>query len=131
MARKLLEREFLLPGAALDLEARELARILNFSRSEVSWYAQQEAFLALPAGQSSVGREALVDLPVLSKFDVQAHFDDLIPRRVPRGHEAVTIASSSGTTGKPTRVAFSLPAAGMFGFHLQRQMRWFRVDPSW
>lgn len=131
MANRLLEREFLLPGAALDLEGRELARLLNFARDQVRWYRQQEAFSKLPGNMPVMAREWLTGLPVLTKFDVQEHYHELLPERVPAGHKAVVVASSSGTTGKPTRVAFSLPAAGMFGFHLQRQMRWFRVDPSW
>ena len=131
IASRLLEREFLLPGEAMDLEARELARILNFARTEVPWYGAREEWSKLPAGRKALGREVLLELPVLSKLDVQNHFDDLVPRRYPRGHEPFTVNSSSGTTGRPTKVAFSRLAIGIFGFYLQRHMRWFRVNPGW
>ncbi|MGB7451900.1 MAG: hypothetical protein WBM36_07225, partial [Lysobacterales bacterium] len=87
IVNRLLEREFLLPGEAIDLEAWELARILNFARAEVPWYGAQEEWSKLPVGKRALGREVLLDLPVLSKFDVQSHFDDLVPRSFPRGHE--------------------------------------------
>jgi phenylacetate-CoA ligase len=128
---RLLEREFLLPKIAGYLEEQELARILNFARDEVPWYGTQEAWSKLPVGKRVLGREVLLDLPVTSKFDVQNHNDDLLARRFPKGHEPYAVTSSSGTTGKPTKVIFSRPVAGMFGFFLQRQMRWFRVNPAW
>ena len=131
IANRLLEREFLLPGQAIDLETWELARILNFARTEVPWYVAQQEWSKLPVGKKALGREVLLELPVLSKFDVQNHFDDLVPRSYPRGHEPFKFNSSSGTTGKPTKVVFSRLAIGMFGFHLQRHMRWFRVNPAW
>ena len=128
---RLLEREFLPPGAALDTEAWELARMLNFARSEVPWYRAQEEWLRLPVGRVAIGREFLPELPVLTKFDVQSHVGDLVPRRYPKDHGPFSVSSSSGTTGRPTRVAFSKMAAIIFGFYLQRQMRWFRVNPTW
>ena len=131
IVNRLLEREFLLPGEAIDLEAWELARILNFARTEVPWYGAQEEWSKLPVGRRALGREVLLELPVLSKLDVQSHFDDLVPRRYPRGHEPFAVYSSSGTTGKPTKVVFSRLAARIFGFYLQRHMRWFRVNPAW
>ncbi len=131
MVNRLIEREFLLPMIANNLEEQELARLLNFARTEVPWYRAQEEWSKLPAGKKQLGREVLLELPVLSKFDVQSHFDDLLARRYPRGHEPFVVNSSSGTTGRPTKVVFSRPAAGMFGFYLQRHMRWFRVNPAW
>lgn len=131
VVNRLLEREFLASRVAYDLETQELAQILNFARTEVPWYRAQEEWSKLPVGKKALGREVLLGLPVLSKLDVQSHFNDLMARRVPTGFETCTVASSSGTTGKPTQVAFSRPPASMFGLFLQRQMRWFRVNPAW
>lgn len=131
VVNRLLEREFLPPGQVLDLEARELGFVLNFARKEVPYYRKQEQWQKLPTGKSALGREYLLELPVLSKFDVQENFDSLRAERTPPGHEPFKVVSSSGTTGKPTSVMFCVPALAIFGFYLQRQMRWFRVDPSW
>jgi phenylacetate-coenzyme A ligase PaaK-like adenylate-forming protein len=131
VANRLLEREFLLPKIASDVEAQELARILNFARIEVPWYSALEEWSKLPVGKRELGREVLLGLPVLSNFDVQDHFDDLVVRHFPKGHQPCAVASSSGTTGKPTKVAFSRPAGAIFGYFLQRHMRWFRVNPAW
>lgn len=128
---RLIEREFLAPKEAHDLENQELTKVLNFARSEVPWYQTQKQWSKLPRGKMDLGREALLDLPVLSKFEVQENFNDLLAMRVPTGFKPCTIAKSSGTTGKPTRVAFSPLPAAIFGYFLQRQMRWFRVNPAW
>jgi len=131
IVNRLIEREFLAPKKARKLENQELARVLQFARNEVPWYRAQQQWPKAPVGKRALVNKALQNLPVLNKFDVQEHFDDLRPRRTPPGHQPFTVASSSGTTGKPTRVIFSRPPAFMFGLFLQRQMRWFRVNPAW
>ena len=128
---RLIEREFLLPTVARDLENRELANILDYARQAIPFYASQKVFQKFGRIASSVPRERLLDLPVLTKQQLIEHHDRLQPRQAPKGHEPGFRVKSTGTTGTPARVVFSRPAALMFAFFLQRQLRWERVDPNW
>ncbi len=127
---KMLQREFLEPVAARDLEARELTRILRFARREVPYYRSHDAWSGL-ALDVAVDRDVLAELPIIGKHDVQDRVEDLKAERLPQGQEAVSWTSSSGTTGRPTRVLFSQHALMMFGLLVQRPLRWARIDPSW
>jgi phenylacetate-CoA ligase len=126
----LLRREFLKPEAARELETRQLGRILRFARSEVPYYRSHDAWSAL-ALDVPAPREVLTGLPVMSKRDVQDRVEELRAERLPPGEKAVSWTSSSGTTGRPTRVLFSQHALLMFGLLVQRQLRWARIEPQW
>ena len=126
----LLRREFLKPEAARELETRQLGRILRFARSEVPYYRSHDAWLAL-ALDVPAPREVLSALPVMSKRDVQDKVEELRAERLPPGEKAVSWTSSSGTTGRATRVLFSQHALLMFGLLVQRQLRWARIEPQW
>ena len=127
---KMVQREFLEPAVSRELEAQELRRILRFARSEVPYYRSQAAWAGLEL-DAPVGREALVTIPIISKRDVQDNVEQLQAERLPQGEKAVTWTSSSGTTGRPTRVLFSQHALLMFGLLVQRPLRWARIDPQW
>ena len=103
---KMLRREFLEPAASRELAARELGRILRFARSEVPYYRSHKAWAGL-ALNAPVDREVLATLPILSKRDVQDNVVQLQAERLPRGEKAMSWTSSSGTTGRATRVLFS------------------------
>jgi phenylacetate-CoA ligase len=127
---KMLRREFLEAAASRELEARELGRILRFARSEVPYYRSHEAWAGL-ALNAPVDREVLATLPILSKRDVQDNVVELQAERLPQGEKAMSWTSSSGTTGRATRVLFSQHALLMFGLLVQRPLRWARIDPNW
>jgi phenylacetate-CoA ligase len=112
------------------MEGRELLRILRFARSEVPYYRSHEAWSEL-ALDRPVNRELLAQFPIITKRDVQDRVDDLTAERLPRGQKAVSWASSSGTTGRATRVLFNGHPLMMFGLLVQRALRWARIDPSW
>ena len=126
---KMLRREFLEPVAARELEASELTRILRFARSEVPYYRSDEAWSGLTL-DVPVGRDVLAELPIIGKHDVQDRVEDLKAERLPRGQKALSWTSSSGTTGRPTRVLFNKHPLMMFALLVQRPLRWARIDPS-
>jgi len=126
----MLRREFLKPEAVRELETRELGRILRFARSEVPYYRSHDAWAEF-ALDAPAGREVLGALPIISKRDVQENVEQLRAQRLPRGEKAVTWTSSSGTTGRPTKVLFSQHAIAMFGLLVQRPLRWARIEPDW
>ncbi len=126
---KILRREFLEPGAANELEGRELQRILRFARNEVPFYRTHGGWSGI-ALDAPIRREVLAQLPIIDKHDVQDGVQDLKAERLPRGQKAVSWTSSSGTTGPPTRVLFNGHPLMMFGLLIQRSLRWARIDPS-
>ena len=127
---RMLDREFMDPEAACELETRELTRILRYTRSEVPYYRSQNTWSELePTGL--ISREVLSHLPIIGKRDVQDRVEDLKAEHLPEGHKAAAWSASSGTTGRPTKVLFSNQAIMMFGLLVQRQLRWFRIDPTW
>ncbi len=123
----LLRREFLAPQAALDSEALELQRIIEFARSEVPWYRDSEAWRA-PRIEGPVTRETLATLPVLDKARLREDFVSFKAVRLPKGERFCYETKSSGTTGTPVRVAFGQQAAMSFGLLAQRLHRWARFD---
>ena len=115
---------------ARDLEARELGFILRFAKSEVPFYRSQKTWSKLPIG-ASVSREVLSELPILRKHQIHENFGALRARRLPKGERVFYQTSSSGTTGRPTKVLFSRHAGFMYGLLAQRCLRWARFDPTW
>ena len=130
VARNMLRREVLDPAIAHDLETRELGALLRFAKSEVPFYRTQKIWSELPLG-GSVARDVLGELPILRKHHIHEHFDDLRAQRLPKGERTCGHTSSSGTTGRPTKVLFSRRAGLMYGLLAQRRLRWARFDPTW
>lgn len=120
----LLNSEFL-PEAQRDPhQQRVLHAVLTHAARHVAHYA---AALADPSGSP---RERLARLPVLSKHTVQVDAAALTARAVPAGHQPIGHTRTSGTTGEPTVVRHSAWSMGAFAWLKQRELRWFRVDPT-
>jgi len=131
LTEKLLCAEFSSPALARATESRNLSSTLTFARQQVPLYREDERWRAASFDDGKSSAELLAQLPVLDKHQLQESFDQLRAERTPKGCEGRHLISSSGTTGRPARVLFSMPASFMFGLLLQRQMRWERVDPNW
>lgn len=124
----LIENEFADPSNIVAAVDAQLARIVQYSALNIPYYADRFRGLGIiPATIRSASD--LVRLPILTKDDVQNRFDQLQPARLPPGERYGGTASSSGTTGRKTRVFYTYNARRMFGFLKQREYRWWRYDP--
>jgi phenylacetate-CoA ligase len=124
----LLQREFLEPQSASDIEAVELQRIIAFAKSQVPFYREDEGWRQFRADQP-VDRQTLASLPVIGKTQLRENFDAFNATRLPANERITLETSSSGTTGTPVRVRFSRMAGMAFAPLSQRLHRWARFDP--
>ncbi|MGH6947620.1 MAG: hypothetical protein ACREDZ_09865, partial [Kiloniellales bacterium] len=125
---KLIECEFLAPEAQEETLSSRLATVLRFAGGQVPYYA--ELFARLGFGSAPIEpRAVLRRLPPLGKREVYERFASLRPKALPPGQKVWGLASSSGSTGRPTRVIHSEASNSAFTFLNQRQSRWFRLDP--
>ena len=109
--------------------ARSLGNMLRFSALQVPYYRESLSQLNFEnANDDSIA--LLGYLPILKKLDVQDNVQGLQANKLPARHRPIKWSTSSGTTGRPTRVRHSLFGAQMYGFLLQRGFRWFRIAPS-
>ena len=109
--------------------ARSLRNMLRFAAQEVPYYREglSQANVELADRDPT---KVLAGLPILSKLDVQDNILALQAKKLPPRDRLGGWSSSSGTTGRPTRVRHSMLSARMYAFLLQRGCRWFRLDPS-
>lgn len=126
---QLLENEFKdAEQQRIDI-ARSLGKMLRFASRQVPYYREGLSQTnAEMAGHDPT--KLLVQLPILKKLDVQDNVRALRAKKLPPRDRPIGWSSSSGTTGRPTRVLHSMFGARMYGFLLQRGCRWFRLDPS-
>ena len=125
---ELIEGEFIAPSkqsACVDQRVRDL---IGFCARQVPFYHKQWRDLDINP-QTVGGLADLPLLPILTKQDIQAHYNDLLCLHPPQGHEAKFKIKSTGTTGEPVTVAHSSISRSFQVLLKQRQLRWFRHDP--
>lgn len=125
---QLIDAEFAPPEALRAYQDTRLREIIAFSATAVPYYQQQ----FLQQGMRPGDVQGLAQLPRLSpllKEVVQERAKRLMPRALPQGEKHFGWFSSSGTTGRPTRVVHSVRSNNMFTLLAQRFYRWFRWDP--
>lgn len=126
---KLVVNEFLSADEQHARQAGALRHLVRFVSAEVPYY--REVFRRLGFGSNDIQElRDLVRLPVLTKLDVQDRAKDLRPRALPPGQGEPVLTESSGTTGRPTQVVHTDAVRNLFRMLKQREMRWFRFDPS-
>lgn len=125
---ELLANEFLDPEAITRSQEAALSRLLRFSAAQVPFYRSRfEALKIAPEKESALA--ALRRLPLLDKQTLQDNERTLCATALPAGDKLFGWFSSSGTTGRPTRVLHTHASNRMFSFLGQRGLRWFRWDP--
>lgn len=125
---KLVENEFLPSEESLKLQNRKLKRLARFAVSQVPYYGKLcEKMNLRPRDFASI--TDLPRLPVLTRHDLLDNAKLLKARRLPAGHRLQETVSSSGTTGRKTRVLVSDKSTFMYTLLLQRRYRWARYDP--
>ncbi len=121
---RLVENEFLPPEIHEQRQLKNFQAILQYSRNHVPYY---QANNSLRCQVAVLGD--LAQLPILSKYEVIEHFEKLQYDHSSKARGPVIIFSSSGTTGRPVKVAHTNQSMEMFSIFWQRQARWFRQDP--
>ncbi len=125
----LVAHEFLPPEQHAALLDRMVRGVADYALAQVPYYRDRRAAWGL-AQQSIRGVADLAALPVLSKFDVQEHFESLRTTQLPPGERLWGVATSSGTTGRPTQVITTARTSWMFALMIHRLLRWARWDPN-
>jgi phenylacetate-CoA ligase len=118
-----LERTQWLPPERLrELQQAQLAGLLRHAYATVPFY--RERWRAAPRP------EALADLPVLARREVQQHSAELRSEAVPAAHGATKEAGSSGSTGTPVRVLKTGLLQLLWDAFTLREHHWHRRDPA-
>jgi len=125
---RLIDSEFAPPEAIAALQDRRLSKVLAIAFERVPFYRARFSALGLKATDVH-GKKDLWRLPILSKHEVIEHFDELLAQGLPDGQRPAIIVQSSGTTGRPVKVAMTRQSAAMFGILSHRRRRWARIDP--
>jgi len=126
---RLVRDEFVSPEEQAARLDRRVAELMAFAGRQVAYY--RRTLDRRDIDVDDVQRaEDLPRLPVLGKTDVLAHQRDLRPLRLPPGEAEYGWCSSSGTTGRPTRVLMTVASNQMFTFLQQRGFRWYRWQPQ-
>jgi phenylacetate-CoA ligase len=124
----LIKNEFDAPERIQNRVGVRLSALMRFAGRHVPYY--RERFLAIGAEPSDRDGFALLRaLPVLGKSDIQTNTNALLTEALPPGDKIASATESSGTTAQPTRVYHSTVSSRMFSVLVQRQHRWFRLDP--
>jgi len=126
---RLVEGEFLDPAVQHARQSAAVANVIRFAAGQVPYYRDIFAARGLKPEDIRAPGE-LARLPLLDKIGVRENENRLRPKVLPRGEKVFGIFSSSGTTGRPTRIVQSVASNAMFSYLSQREYRWFRFDPS-
>ena len=119
---ELIDSEFIaLPKQSACVDQR-VKGLISFCARQVPFYRNQWQDLDIDP-QAIGGLADLPLLPILTKHDIQAHYNDLMSRHPPQGHEAKFKIESSGTTGEPVTVAHSSISRSFQVLFKQRQLR--------
>ncbi len=85
-------------------QLRQLSALLGHARTTVPFYRDRLAHVALAPPHEGLTWEHWRRLPVLTRADLQEHFEELKSRAVPAAHGRLWQARSSGSTGRPVSV---------------------------
>ena len=125
----LIRNEFLPAARLAELQDQAALSMLRFATAMVPYYRDVIRRENIDIG----GLKGLADwprLPILTKQIQHREFRRLHAERLPWGEQQGGYAESSGTSGAPTKIARTYRTRLLFAVFKQREMRWFRFDPS-
>ncbi|MHA1109007.1 MAG: phenylacetate--CoA ligase family protein, partial [Alphaproteobacteria bacterium] len=125
----LVRNEFLTPDEQRNKQTRRLGGVIDFCYRHVPYYRSLFDELGLAPGDVTTQAD-LVKLPILTKRDLYEHERELQAGTMPKGDRLAHPTFSSGSTGRPAKVAHSERSHQMFGFLRQRNLRFYRFDPA-
>ncbi|MGB8275047.1 MAG: hypothetical protein WCF16_07225 [Alphaproteobacteria bacterium] len=125
----LVTNEFLSADEQHARQSAALRRMVAVAAQGIPYY--RELFGKLGISPSDIpSAEDLTLLPLLGRFEVQDRTKDLLAPNLPPRQKPARWKRTSGTTGQPVRVLHSASSRAMFEYLKQRELRWFRFDPS-
>ena len=110
--------QWLAPERLRELQLRQLGELVRHARASVPYYRDR------------LGAEDLAGLPLLTRRDLQEHFDALKSERIPAGHGAVAELRTSGSTGAPVRTLKTQLSQLVWNAITLRDHGWHRRDLS-
>jgi phenylacetate-CoA ligase len=118
--------QWLAPDELRELQFRQLGILLGHAYATAPYYRERWAGIYDPA--APLTPEVFSRLPVLTRADLQAHFEGIRSGRVPAAHGHVSESRTSGSTGRPVRVLKTGLVQLMWQTIVLREHRWFRRD---
>ena len=126
---RLVRNEFVSPEKMHEWAGGKLLALLRYARDNVPYY--RDMFARLGAAPEDAGSlDTLAALPLLTKREVYENEARLQPAAARRDDPVVGLTTTSGTTGRPTRILQNLANMRMYPLLKQREFRWFRFDPA-
>ncbi len=130
MFDQLVANEFTPRDQLRDEQNDLLRKVVRWAATQVPFYERRLAEAGVDVEQVT-GIDDLPRLPVLAKHDLIEQRRDLMARSLPQGDRLVVWTKSSGSTGRPAIVAQTALARNVYAGAMQREARWFRIDPLW
>lgn len=126
---QLVAQEFLPPEQQEARQSRMLEIMVRYAAQRIPYYS--DVFGQRKLSPRDIRSAAdLPLLPQMTRSDVQDRTKDLMTRQLPKSQQWGLWTRTSGTTGQPVRVRQTLFSQSIFHFLKQRELRWFRFDPS-
>jgi phenylacetate-CoA ligase len=118
--------QWLPPARLAELQFRQLGALIGHAGRSVAyyrerWHGQYDPTASLTAAQFSA-------LPLLTRRDLQEHFEELKSNASPPAHGAIGEARTSGSTGAPVRVLKTDLCAQLWNAFTLRDHLWHRRD---
>ncbi len=124
-----LQSQWWPPETLLAAQLRQLELVLAHVMRTVPFY-QERLPSAAKLRRGGLTMETWRRLPLLRRRDIQEAGQDLVSRRLPKGHEPVNDVSTSGSTGRPITVISTRITKLFFVAMKQRYHFWHDRDFS-
>ncbi len=122
----LLRAETLSKAKILASQRKSLTGFVRHGRATVPLY--RERLDPVFRADNTIDWLKWQELPILTREEVQSHAADLLSRRVPRAHGAVSRTETSGSTGRPLQVSCTAFYQTLWSAVTHRFYHWNRVD---
>jgi len=125
----LLRNEFLSPEQHHASACSSVRYMAGFVEKNVPYYGEMFRRLGITA-RDFQRPEDLCRLPSLSRAEAKQHAALLHAVSLPPQQQIWRTTETSGSTGEPVEVPHTFQSRAMFSLLKQRELRWFRFDPS-
>ena len=115
------------PEKLLDHQRVQAKRLIDHAADTVPYYARQ--FADLPKGGTLTPAQWAA-VPVLERSAVQEAGDRLLSSRIPEGHGGAIIARTSGSSGRPVQIHFTVLSNIFYNAVRLRHHLWHGYDFS-
>jgi phenylacetate-CoA ligase len=118
--------QWLAPATLVELQQRQLDAVLRHAHATVPYYQERWTGTYLPGLRPTPAR--FRRLPILTRRDLQQHFETLTSRQVPPTHGAPDEQRTSGSTGTTVRFLVTPLNALFWNAFTLRDHAWHRRE---